>query len=55
MKAFADIHVVPNYPDEPEHDLHAGCWCHPDPINTREVEIGMDDKIIWSHNRRAFN
>lgn len=42
-----DVHVFPQFPDEPEHDVTNSCWCEPE-IDYLDPETGV---AVWLHKR----
>lgn len=42
------VHSMPQF--GPEHACSPRCWCHPQIINGREIELGEHDAYIYLHN-----
>lgn len=42
-----DIHVIPVYRDEPEHEESVTCWCEP----VLDFENGDTSTRLWNHRR----
>ncbi len=42
-----DIHQIPDFEGEREHDVSAFCWCKP----LITLACAIEDKRIWTHFR----
>lgn len=40
------VHVIPNYPVEPEHEPDVGCWCEPE-----RTYVHDNGGEVWTHRR----